>query len=111
MCKNPADQRSERPKQSAHDTITNYKLLYLPGLPKNNLLIVQGSNTSQRLDGHVQDFQRIAPALEDLLDQRADANDLRAGGFGKPRQTQDRLSAGEEVVDDQYLLSIRQVFR
>ena len=62
---------------------------------------IHGRDAGQRVDRYAERFEGFTSALEDLLDQRADAYDLRAGGLCQARQPQDRLPAGQEVVDDQ----------
>src|SRR5688500_6711488 len=66
--KDPANQRSKGPKQSTHHKITNYPITKPLSLLKHNLLLIQRSNPRQGLDGHVQHFQSITPALERFLD-------------------------------------------
>jgi len=48
-------------------------------------------------------------ALEGLLDEGADGDDLGAGGAGETDEAENRGAAGEEVVDDEHALAAREV--
>src|SRR5690349_22727405 len=88
---------------------SNFPILnFLPPLrfPKYHLVILHRGDARQRIDGHTEWFQGITSAFEDLLDQRADANDLGTSCFGETRQTKNSLSAGEEVIDNQYFFTV-----
>src|SRR5512142_3333083 len=72
--------------------------------------VLHGGDAGEGFDGQAQGLEGFAATLEDLLDEGANADDLGAGGFGEPGEAEDGRAGGEEVVDDDDLLAVGEVF-